>query len=101
MSGLVRYRPEAADDIAEAYDWYEAERPGLGDKFRAAVVAAEELLALSPTAFPVVYRRLRRLLLRRFPYSVYFTIEETGVVIWACIHQARHQRVWRARGGAG
>ncbi len=98
MRREVRYRPEAVEDIAEAYDWYEAERPGLGDDFRTALSQVEHLLAQSPESFPFVHRSLRRILLRRFPYSVYFELSDRGVEIWGCIHQARRPGVWRSRG---
>ena len=100
MTHPVAYRPEAVEDIEAAYDWYEAERAGLGLEFRAALTDAERFLAETPTAFPVVYRTLRRILLHRFPYSVYFTLTPEGVQVWGCIHQARHPRTWRSRGRA-
>lgn len=99
MKFLLRYRPEAVDDVVMAFDWHEAARPGLGEEFRGALADAELLLARTPEAFPVVYRDLRRLLLHRFPYSIYFSIGPNGVDIKGCIHQARHPRTWRARSG--
>lgn len=98
MTSPVRYRQEAVADIEAAYDWYEAERPGLGLEFRGALADAERFLAETPEAFPVVYRELRRILLHRFPYSVYFALTLEGVQIWGCIHQARHPKTWRSRG---
>lgn len=98
MTFPIRYRPEAVEDVMAAFEWYEAKRPGLGVEFRMALTDAEQLLARTPETFPVVYRGLRRLLLHRFPYSVYFRIGQEGVDIQGCIHQARHPRTWRSRG---
>lgn len=98
MNVPLRYRPEAVEDVVAAYDWYEAERPGLGEEFRIALADAEHLLARTPEAFPIVYRNLRRLLLHRFPYSVYYSVGQDGVDIKGCIHHARHPRTWRSRG---
>ncbi len=100
MTYAVGYRPEAVADVLAAFDWYEAERPGLGVEFRAALMKAEHLLSNTPTAFPIVHRTLRRILLHRFPYSVYFVISGETVQIWGCIHQARHPSAWRSRGRA-
>jgi len=58
VTAQLFYRPEAVEDIAAAYDWYECERPGFGREFRAALAGAEQLLAPMPDAFPVVYRYL-------------------------------------------
>lgn len=45
MTARLRFRPEAAADIADAHAWYEQQRPGLGDEFREALDAAFTLLA--------------------------------------------------------
>jgi plasmid stabilization system protein ParE len=91
------YRPEAVADIDGIYGWYEAQRPGLGNEFRAALTEIEGLLTASPGSFPEIRRGIRRVLLRRFPYTVYFRIQPDLVEVWACIHQSRHPRVARRR----
>jgi len=96
----VSYRPEAVEDVESAHDWYEAARPGLGQEFRAALTDVERLLAKSPAAFPAVTPVLRRILLHRFPYNVYFALTDDEVIVWGCLHQARHPRTWRSRGRA-
>jgi plasmid stabilization system protein ParE len=45
-------RAAAAADVEEAYDWYEAQREGLGDEFLAAVQAALESILNHPEAAP-------------------------------------------------
>jgi plasmid stabilization system protein ParE len=47
--------------------------------------------------FPAIDNRVRRALLRSFPYSVYFMVEAKGVVILAVLHQHRHPDSWRTR----
>lgn len=80
MSYRLAFRPEAAADVRAAVRWYEARRPGLGQEFEAALEADLALLREAPTAFPVVHRELRKLLLRRFPYTLYFRIEAGDLV---------------------
>jgi hypothetical protein len=70
----VRFRPEAAADVRAGHAWYDSQRVGLGAKFEAALDADLVLLRQPPSAFPVVSANLRRVLLRRFPYAVYFRI---------------------------
>jgi plasmid stabilization system protein ParE len=62
--------PEAEQDIADAYEWYERNRAGLGGTFLAAVRAALDRICENPTGFPKAHRDVRRTLLRTFPYSV-------------------------------
>ena len=89
--------PEASTHIVEAFAWYEQLRPGLGTEFRAALNAAFDLLKHVPEAGPVVYRDLRRVLLRRFPYAVYYALSPAQIVVRAVIHNRRHPRSWRGR----
>ena len=92
-------RPQAADEVAEAHDWYESQSVGLGAEFLRAVDAAFASICRSPRVYPVVRGRTRRLLLRRFPYGVFFYEREAAgeVVIVAVVHGRRHPRHWQSR----
>ena len=94
----VLYRAEAAADLAEAFSWYETQRSGLGEEFRNAVLAAVSVIEGLPDAFPIVHRDLRRALLRRFPYAIYYRrFAPDQLEILACLHNRRSPRVWRRR----
>jgi toxin ParE1/3/4 len=93
----VTFEREAEDDALEAYDWYEQQRPGLGMRFRDALDAAVALLAENPRAFPVMYRDLRRVLVERFPYAVYYRIHPSQVSVVAIFHGRRNPRVLQDR----
>jgi plasmid stabilization system protein ParE len=86
----VIFTPTARAELVDAQDWYENEVPGLGRRFRAAVDAVVQSMSLNSRQFPVVYKSIRRALLRRFPYALMFTVEvdETLTVI-ACFHGSR------------
>jgi toxin ParE1/3/4 len=91
-------RPAAAADVEGAYRWYENQRAGLGEEFPAVVQAGLELIAAHPLAAPVVHRDTRRLLLRRFPYGVFYRFVKDEIVVVGCLHAKRNPRVWRGRG---
>jgi toxin ParE1/3/4 len=97
VSSPVRYSPEAFADVAEAFSWYQAQRVGLGWEFVAELENTLALLQRAPEAGPVVHRSLRRALLRRFPYAVYYELIPDKVHIRAVLHMRRHPRRWQAR----
>src|SRR5437879_10507649 len=71
----LRVHEAATDEAAEAAAWYEKERPGLGAEFEHAVDAAldlleEEIVPLLSMPGAAGRRGVKRLILRRFPYSV-------------------------------
>ncbi|MHB8051113.1 MAG: type II toxin-antitoxin system RelE/ParE family toxin [Coriobacteriia bacterium] len=89
----------AVADVAEARDWYEIQRPGLGDEFIDAVDSAVDSVCDFPAAHPAVYRGSRRFLLARFPYCLYYRVDDAGIIVVACLHAVRapeHHR-WRLR----
>ncbi len=99
MTWRVRFTPLADDDVAEAYAAYEGARGGLGEEFLEDIGRAVVFLEEHPEGGPEVYRDIRRVLLHRFPYSLYYRLvpSERLVETRACVHQRRHPRTWRRR----
>jgi len=90
----ILYRVEAEADVAKARRWYEKQKPGLGRAFQAALRRAEDLLKRHPAAFPVVHGVYRRLVLRQFPYSVYYQpLDEDRLEIVAVLHQRQDEEM--------
>jgi hypothetical protein len=50
----VVWIPEAEADLREAKAWYDAQRPGLGERFALAVVATVEAMVENPLRFPLI-----------------------------------------------
>lgn len=94
---ILVLRDEAEADILEAFRWYESKRVGLGDDFVGEVDAAFDRALEAPQSFPIVYRTLRRIVLRRFPYLVYFRHETDAVQVFAVLHGRRDRKVLRRR----
>jgi plasmid stabilization system protein ParE len=90
-------RPAAAADVEDAWRWYEAQREGLGDEFLDVVRATLESTRAYPESAPVALRDIRRQLLRRFPYGLFYRLIQGQVVVVACFHAKRSPRVWRTR----
>lgn len=94
---LVHIQPRAAADAEEAAAWYEQQQVGLGVEFVLELDAVIDRAAANPELYEVQYRGVRRVLLRRFPYAVYFFVDEEVVEIFATLHQHRESEVWRDR----
>ena len=97
MTVEVHLRPDAAQDLVEAALWYEANEPTLGGKFLDQVQTTLVTIAEQPVAYPVVYESVRRALVKRFPFGIFYTVDDIGVVVIAALHGSRHPRVWRER----
>ena len=97
MSLPVVTRPAAAAEIETAYRWYERERKGLGSEFLEALQKMVNAIAENPERFPTVRKDIRRAVLRRFPYSIFYRVVSGHVVVIACFHGKRNPRVWSSR----
>ena len=97
MSRPLLLEPEAERDIVEATAWYNAQRPGLGAEFFAEVRRAMKRVELAPERFAGVEGEIRRVLLHRFPYGLYYVIDSDLVAVIACVHGRRHPDTWRTR----
>ncbi len=97
MTRRLIVRPAAQLDIEEAAFWYESRRPGLGGQFTDQLDQLFQRIAASPFQFPEVDEGVRRGLLHRFPYAVYFDTGETTIGVIAVLHQHRHPDTWRQR----
>jgi plasmid stabilization system protein ParE len=97
MTVEVRLRPEAERDLAEAALWYERQREGLGNEFLDEASATFSMIAASPLLFAVVHRRTRRALMQRFPFGVFYQVDDDGALVVAVLHGSRHPRQWQQR----
>jgi plasmid stabilization system protein ParE len=82
-------------DVAEAHSWYEQRAEGLGAEFVRAYDVALAGIERFPEAYPVIQRGVRRALLRKFPYGVFYVVEDQAIVVLACIHTARDPAWWK------
>ena len=97
MTPRFAFRPEARDELLEAQAWYERRAAGLGAAFARAVEAAVESLHRAPEQYPVVHRDVRRVLLRRFPYAIFYRAADDDIIVLAVFHLARDPARWRSR----
>ena len=101
MTPDVRLHHEALDELREAVRWYERALPGLGQEFQDEVervlgLVAERSLSGTQVETPAG-RKVGKVLLRRFPYSVYFEFRAKACVVWAIAHGRRRPGYWKGR----
>ena len=97
VPGRLFIRASARRDLAAAFAWYEGERVGLGHEFLRAVAVTLAAVDRAPEQFPVALDDVRKALVRRFPYVVYFVVMSARVVVIAVAHGRRHPTRWQSR----
>ncbi|MBV5272740.1 MAG: type II toxin-antitoxin system RelE/ParE family toxin [Lamprocystis purpurea] len=97
MAAELVIAPEVAQDIAEAYGWYEGRRCGLGEEFLSCVDARIQAICRMPEINARVHKEYRRALVRRFPYAVFYEYVADTVTVFCIFHTARSPEKWRRR----
>jgi plasmid stabilization system protein ParE len=92
----VVFRPEAEEEVLEAFEWYENRRAGLGKEFAQAVDEIISRIIENPLAYQRAYKETRRAVLSRFPFAVYYRLAGEDLVIQA-VHGRQHPSRWQSR----
>jgi len=97
MGFVLSIRQEAEADLAEAYQYYEVCRNGLGADFLLCVEEALEKITRNPRRYKIIHKNCSRIFVHRFPYGVYFVIREDRVIVLAVMHARKHPTNWKIR----
>jgi len=93
----VIIRAVAESDIKDAYEWYEAQRKGLGENFLLCIEEALSRVSRNPAIYSVVYQEIRRVLIHRFPFGVFFVEGKETISVLAVLHARRNPKAWKSR----
>lgn len=93
-----RFLPEAEAEHLDQIAWYESQRAGLGARYLDDVVDGLAIISEGPHRQPqVAGSDLHRLLLKRFPFSIYYAIREGDVLVVAIAPHRRRPGYWMPR----
>lgn len=94
----ILVRPEAEAEVQEAFDWYEEQSEGLGLEFLRAIEACLSGVSRNPFAYTVVkVPNVRRAVVRRFPYALFYLVDDEAIVIIAVFNVKRRPIDWLRR----
>jgi plasmid stabilization system protein ParE len=97
MSLPLIVNPLAEQDLVEAKTWYDEQRQGLGAEFLDCVNDVFDTIRRMPELYGRVHHDIRRALVKRFPYGIFYRIDETQITVVAVYHASRDPRSWQAR----
>ncbi|MGH7389869.1 MAG: type II toxin-antitoxin system RelE/ParE family toxin [Candidatus Rokuibacteriota bacterium] len=93
----VEFHPDAQDEFISAAQFYERQTEGLDLDFIATVQRAYERLSEFPASGAPFGRRLRRLLVPKFPYGLLYRVVPQRIYVIAVMHLHRRPGYWRSR----
>ena len=97
MRRKVSFHQLAEFELNDAAVFFEIERDGLGLRFLSALEAAVAHIQEYPEASPIIIQNIRRKVLRRFPYSIMYSIKPDRIRILAVANHKRRPFYWHGR----
>jgi plasmid stabilization system protein ParE len=97
VKSIVHFRPDAETDVADAAAWYENQSAGLGAEFLDEILASCNGIAENPQMYPALHRNTRRVVIHKFPFGIYYRVENELVTIIAVMHGSRDPNSWKSR----
>jgi toxin ParE1/3/4 len=89
---------EAREEFLQAVQFYEAQVPGLGQRFINEIERCQKALLDTPLIGQPYGRRLRKFTVGdKFPYSIVYAAREEIMFVLAYAHGSRRPGYWRTR----
>lgn len=93
----LEFHPEAELELIEAAVYYNARVPGLGERFESEIRHATDLLLDHPEIGLPADPDLRKFIMTRFPFTLYYSVTADILRIEAVAHHSRRPNYWKSR----
>lgn len=90
----IEFTEPAAIELEDAFEYYETQIHGLGEKFFNEILETIELISQFPQLWSLNSEHTRKAILRKFPYNLIYTILNNKIYIIAVAHQNRAPEYW-------
>ncbi|SRX75229.1 type II toxin-antitoxin system RelE/ParE family toxin [Aequorivita antarctica] len=99
MSYQIKLLPIVHTDLREAKKWYNGKSIILAEEFKAEVNQEIDYIGLYPEHYQLKYKELRQSLVTRFPYAIFYMVEEElkQIIIFGVLHTRRNPEIVRKR----
>ena len=98
MSFLIEYHQSVEFEVKEILDWYKEKSASAAINFMSQLKQVEKNLLKNPFSYRLVSGYgIRRIVIKKFPYKVYFSVDNRIIYILAVVHFSRSNRYVRNR----
>lgn len=88
----IQFSERAKPEIQEAYDWYENQQDGLGEKFLSKLDETFDLISIHPYSFPKKRDEFRECYLGDFPFLIVYEVKGKNIYVQAIFHTSRNPK---------
>ena len=85
----IKISKKAFLEIEDAKEYYNLQQKGLGDSFKSDLKNSINNIENFPTMYPNIRNNMKRCILHRFPYSIFYALKNDTILILSVAHQHR------------
>ena len=89
----IRVLSSAKKDLIEGFKFYEKQQEGLGNYFLDSLYSDIESLKIFAGIHSIHFGKYYRLLSKRFPFAVYYRIDDDEIIVYAVL-DCRRNPAW-------
>ena len=93
----IDFSNEAEADFDNSYEYYAIESQKVADNFYRQVNQSLKTISDNPQGFQRVFKNIRRYVIKKFPFVIYYRVENTTIQIIAVFHTSRNPEIWKQR----
>ncbi len=97
MEKKLKLEPEAIEDLAQSYEYYESRKEGLGEEFVREVKAKIIKIVNKPDSYSLFYKQTRKASLKKFPFNLLYIIKEKFISVIGIWHKSRNPKKMQER----
>ncbi len=87
----------AEEDLENSKKYYDNQQQGLGSDFLLEIKEVVLRIEKNPYQFSVIDKKARKVSLKRFPFAIFFVVEDNLINVFSIFHFSRNPDVWRKR----
>jgi addiction module RelE/StbE family toxin len=93
----IELSDDAEKDFDKSYEYYTSESEHIAEAFYNIVNKGFEKIGQNPMANPKVYKDIRKYLVKKFPFIIYYQVKELIIMVVAIFHTSRNPEIWQKR----
>ena len=93
----IEISDEAEIDFDKSYEYYFEDSPKVADAFFRRINVSFEDIKQNPFTFPVAYKNVRKYVMKKFPFVIYYQIVNSIIKVIAIFHTSRNPEIWNER----
>jgi toxin ParE1/3/4 len=93
----IELSDEAEVDFDKSYEFYYEDSPKVADTFFKRINLGFENIKQNPTSFPIAHKDVRKYVVKKFPFVIYYRIIDSIIQVIAIFHTSRNPEIWNDR----